>query len=159
MLLQVFLQSGQQPGLQSARGQSSLLLQQWLQCDQLCLPPARTQLSTAVSASVVPLVVQVDTIFIIPATIHLQYKSAHFDTACCPNYCFSTGLWFTFKQKCRHQGVTAHRTGRAAWCDCVDRMIFKQMRFNGFDWSQLIWRTLKSWSNMQRAYPEGEMLL
>lgn len=60
MLLQVFLQSGQQPGLQSPGGQSSLLLRGWLQYEQLCLPSAKTQLPAAVSASVVPQFFQVD---------------------------------------------------------------------------------------------------
>lgn len=60
MLLQVFLQSGRQPRLQSAGGQSSLLLRRRLQCEQLCLPAAKTQLPAAVSASVVPLCFQVD---------------------------------------------------------------------------------------------------
>lgn len=48
MLLQVFLQPGQQSGLQSTRCQSSLLLQQWLQCHKLRQPAAWTYLLTAV---------------------------------------------------------------------------------------------------------------
>lgn len=52
LLLQVFLQPGQQPGLQSTGRQSSLLLQQRLQCEQLCLPsPAGTQRPAAAAAA------------------------------------------------------------------------------------------------------------
>lgn len=76
LLLQVLLQSGHQSGLQSSGRQSPLLLQRWLQCDELRLPPARTQLPAAVSASVVPLFIQVVVLlnFIMPTRIHPQHK-------------------------------------------------------------------------------------
>lgn len=52
LLLQVFLQPGQQPGLQSTGRQGSLLLQQRLQREQLCLPsPAGTQRPAAAAAA------------------------------------------------------------------------------------------------------------
>lgn len=65
LLLQVFLQPGQQPGLQSSGGQSSLLLQQRLQCEQLCLQsPAGTQRpaggAAAAGSRLLPLCFQVD---------------------------------------------------------------------------------------------------
>lgn len=137
MLLQVFLQSGQQPGLQSTGCQSSLLLQRWLQCDELRLPPAATRLPAAVSASVVPLLFQVDILLSVttpehppatrmPTTVTLILSK----NATLPNFTlhaavittmpFCCDLPYIFEHRPRYQGVIVHRRVWGAWCGWVD---------------------------------------
>lgn len=77
MFLQVFLQSGQQPGLQSTRCQRALLLQWWLQCNELYPPAAWTQLLAAVSSAVVALILHRGQLNLIKPTrtrIHQAHK-------------------------------------------------------------------------------------
>lgn len=83
MLLQVFLQPGQQPGLQSSGRQSSLLLQQWLQREQLGLPSAGSQLPAASPARLDPLRLQIVTTSLL-AKVHLRSRMSKLDSHAVP---------------------------------------------------------------------------
>lgn len=133
MLLQVFLQPGQQPGLQSARCQSSLLLQWWLQRNKLCLQASCSQLFAAVGSVIAPLLFQVDARLssIVLTTIHpltqmpTTLPNASFHTILLTLMLVFTTIPLHFclsKHNPRHQGDAEHSRAWGSRWGCEDYM-------------------------------------